>query len=49
MQEMWTTMKRPKLYAVGIDEEEFQASIKDEIFNNIIEENFSKQRKGLLT
>lgn len=42
-QEIWDTIKRPNLHIILIDEvEEIQVNERENIFNKIIRENFSK-------
>ena len=48
MQEIWYTMKTPNLRIMGIEEgEELQLEGTENIFNKIIEENFSNLRKDI--
>ncbi|KAL6030403.1 hypothetical protein STEG23_017091 [Scotinomys teguina] len=48
VQEIWDTMKRPNLRIIGIEEgEEYQLKGTENIFNKIIEENFSNLKKYL--
>ena len=47
-QDIWDTMKRPKLHIIGIEgKEESQDNAMDQIFNRIIEENFPKLKKDI--
>ena len=47
-QDMWDTMKRPNLRIIGMKErEEFQLKGPGNIFNKIIEENFSNLKKEM--
>ncbi|KAL6035636.1 hypothetical protein STEG23_036472 [Scotinomys teguina] len=45
IQEIWDTMKRPR--KVGMEEEEYQFKVTENIFNKIIEENFLNLKKEI--
>ncbi|KAL6080965.1 hypothetical protein STEG23_016230 [Scotinomys teguina] len=48
IQEIWDTIKRPNLRIIGIEEgEEYHLKGTENIFNKIIEENFSNLKKEL--
>jgi hypothetical protein len=47
MQEIWDTMKRPNLRIIGIEESDSQFKGPQNIFNKIIEENFSGPKKEM--
>jgi uncharacterized membrane protein len=48
MQEIQDTMRRPKLWIIGVDEnEDFQLKVPANTFNKIIEENFSNLNKEM--
>jgi hypothetical protein len=50
MQDIWDTMKRPNLQISGIEEgKEIQAKGTDNLFNNIIAENFPNLEKVRIT
>ena len=47
IQEIWETKKRPYQRIIGIEGEEFQLKGTENIFNKIIEENFSSLKKDM--
>ena len=47
IQEIWNTIKRPNLRIIGVEEEELQLKGPENIFNKIIEENFSNLNKEI--
>ena len=48
IQKIWDTMKRPNLRVIGIKGEESQLQGSENIFNKIIEGNFSNLKKEML-
>lgn len=45
IQEVWATRKRPSLTMIGLEEEETQVKVTENIFNKVIEENFPNLKK----
>ena len=45
IQEIWETMKRPKLRSIGIEEREVQLKSTGNIFNKVIKQNFPNLKK----
>jgi hypothetical protein len=47
LEELWDTIKRPKLQIMDIEQgDKIQTKFIDNLFNNIIAENFPKLKKG---